>query len=48
MNKNVIMVKIFGGGVLLKADFHPPPCLRKRRWKAFEQAEGRMKSWVNS
>lgn len=47
MNKNVIMVKIFGG-VLLKADFHPPPCLRKRRWKAFEQAEGRMKSWVNS
>ena len=33
MNKNVIMVKISGGGgVLLKADFHPPPCLRKRRW----------------
>ena len=31
MNKNVIMVKI-SGGVLLKADFHPPPCLRKRRW----------------
>lgn len=36
MNKNVIMVKISGGGVLLKADFHPPPCLRKRRWYAFE------------
>lgn len=47
MNKNDNMKEIFGG-VLLKADFHPPPCLRKRRWKAFEQAEGRMKSWVNS
>lgn len=48
MNKNDNMKEIFGGGVLLKADFHPPPCLRKKRWKAFEQAEGRMKSWVNS
>ena len=48
MKKNDNMKEIFVGGVLLKADFHPPPCLRKRRWKAFEQAEGRMKSWVNS
>ena len=29
MNKNVIMVKISGGGVLLKADFHPPPLAKK-------------------
>mgnify|MGYP004642030007 FL=1 len=36
MNKNDNMKEIFGGGVLLKADFHPPPCLRKRRWQAFE------------
>ena len=37
MNKNDNMKEIFlGGGVLLKADFHPLPCLRKRRWQAFE------------
>ena len=35
MNKNVIMVKISGGGVLLKTDFHPPPAYLQRRFEAF-------------
>lgn len=29
MNKNAIMAKNSGGGVLLKADFHPPLLAKK-------------------
>ena len=35
MNKNVIMVKISGGGYSLINDFHPPPACRQRRFEAF-------------
>lgn len=35
MNKNVIMVKISGGGDSLTNDFHPPPACRQRRFEAF-------------
>lgn len=36
MNKNVIMVKISGGGgYSLTNDFHPPPACRQRRFEAF-------------
>jgi hypothetical protein len=40
MNKNVIMVKIFGGGVLLKADFHPPPACEKDVGKPLSKQKG--------
>ncbi len=30
MNMNDNVKEIFGGGVLLKADFHPPPLLAKK------------------
>ena len=40
MNKNVIMVKISGGGVLLKADFHPPPACEKDADKSLSKQKG--------
>ena len=40
MNKNVIMVKIFGGGGLLKADFHPPPACEKDVGKPLSKQKG--------
>ena len=40
MNKNVIMVKIFGGGVLLKANFHPPPACEKDVGKPLSKQKG--------
>lgn len=39
MNKNVIMVKISGGG-LLKADFHPPPACKKDVGKPLSKQKG--------
>ena len=35
MIKNVIMVKISGGGYSLTDDFHPPPACQKRHFEAF-------------
>ena len=35
MIKNVIMVKISGGGYSLTDDFHPPPACLKGHLKAF-------------
>ena len=40
MNKNVIMVKISRGGVLLKADFHPPPACEKDVGKPLSKQKG--------
>lgn len=40
MNKNVIMVKISGGGVLLKVDFHPPPACEKDVGKPLSKQKG--------
>ena len=40
MNKNVIMVKIFGGVVLLKADFHPTPAFEKDDGKPLSKQKG--------
>lgn len=41
MNKNGNMKEIFGGGgVLLKADFHPPPACRQANEKPNSKQEG--------
>lgn len=39
MNKNAIMAKIWGG-VLLKADFHPPPACKKDVGKPLSKQKG--------
>lgn len=40
MNKNGNMKEIFGGGVLLKADFHPPPACEKDTGKPLSKQKG--------
>ena len=41
MNKNGNMKEIFGGGgVLLKADFHPPPACEKDAGKPLSKQKG--------
>lgn len=37
MNKNAIMAKNSGGGVLLKDDFHPPPACEKDAGKSLSK-----------
>lgn len=40
MNRNGNMKEIFGGGVLLKADFHPPPACEKDAGKSLSKQKG--------
>ena len=40
MNKNVIMVKISGGGYSLTDDFHPPPACEKDAGKSLSKQKG--------